>query len=1109
MALLTLLGVTCLQAQSTATQTGISGGSTSRLAGDWRSTPAMVLAGSGPSSSRVATDLGAISQSRQLNRMILLLNASAGQKQALATELAGSSSSRQWLAPAAFANVYANSAADVAQVAAWLQSEGFSVAATPAGRGWIEFSGTAGQVEQAFQTQVHAYATAQGTRLSVNSAISVPSALAPVVAGLVSLDGSLASAALTAPQATSTTASALAALTTANGAEALSPKLVLPLLHLDALQASGLTGAGQTIAIAARSNVNAADVAAFRSNFGLAASAVRVQPSGTDPGLTADQAVATLQASWAGAAAPGATILLVPAATTEATDGVDLSLAAIVDGQLATTVAVGYSSCEANLSPVHQAFYVALYQQAAAEGISVVAATGDSGAAACATAGGTTPVSSGYAVNGLASTPWNTAVGVASFGASGTATLAAWTPSGQSQPAYASGGGASANYAAPDWQTNAALPASALVRAQVTAAGQSTSARMLPDLVLPTAADASVNPGLAFCLSSEGGSCVLERSGGSAASAALFAGVGALLTEKYGAQGNLAPGLHALASSSGVYSDVTDGSALLNCTSATTGCTASGEIGYSAATGYDLATGLGSVNAQALVKAWPQATGTTSSSTALTATSTSVAPTGTLALTATVASGDSSVTTTPTGTVTFTDTTSSTTLGSTTLSSGTAALSVSASGLTAGSHTLQATYGGNSTYATSSGTLSATILAASATTWTTASQKINSSTALSLTVTVASADSTVTSTPTGTVTFYDSTTSTTLGTATLSGGTATLTLSAGTLTSGTHSIYAIYSGSTVYVTSTSGSITITVSSLISTTVTLTSSVSTVTPGGSVTLTATVVPSSQSTSESYPTGTVEFLNGTTLIGSCTLVELGVSDESYCSVTLSTTSAGIAAGTDSITAVYLGDSYYATGTSSALTLTIQDFTITASSSNPEFLTIVKGSSGTDSFVITALGGFSSTVNVVCTVATADDMTCTPSAQQITPTSTISVTVKTYKSGVQTSMRDRPMPVWSRAAGGTVLALLGFFLLPSGRKARRLLEKHTGRSVHRMLTLLLLLAGLAGAGLGCTNATTATSAGTPLGVATLKLTASIYVNNVTTSHSTSFAVNVVQSE
>jgi len=195
----------------------------------------------------------------------------------------------------------------------------------------------------------------------------------------------------------------------------------------------------------------------------------------------------------------------------------------------------GYSSCEAALSPTHQVFYSALYSQAAAEGIAVIAAAGDSGASACSLPGGLAPVTSGYGVNALASTPWNTAVGVAAFGPSGPAAsaLAAWSPAATADPAYAGGGGSSTLYAIPAWQP---------VPPQLQP-GTSATNRLLPDLSLPTAIDSNSNPGLAFCLSGVNTSdgCTLVRGGGSAASASLFAGIAALIAQKYGAQGNLAP----------------------------------------------------------------------------------------------------------------------------------------------------------------------------------------------------------------------------------------------------------------------------------------------------------------------------------------------------------------------------------------------------------------------------------------------------------------------------------------------------------------------------------------------------------------------------------------
>src|SRR5215472_1388448 len=150
---------------------------------------------------------------------------------------------------------------------------------------------------------------------------------------------------------------------------AVTPQLATQLIHLDAVHAASGNGAGETIAIAARSNVQAQDVAAFRTAFGLPANPVKVILDGEDPGPTGDEAVAVMSASWAGAAAPGAGIVLVPAATTSATDGLDLSLAAIVDRSLAHTVTVGFSACEASLSEAHRAFYAALFRQAAAEGI--------------------------------------------------------------------------------------------------------------------------------------------------------------------------------------------------------------------------------------------------------------------------------------------------------------------------------------------------------------------------------------------------------------------------------------------------------------------------------------------------------------------------------------------------------------------------------------------------------------------------------------------------------------------------------------------------------------------------------------------------------------------
>jgi hypothetical protein len=1000
-------------------------GATSRLAGDWRSSAPVTISSAQPALPTGATDLGRASSATRLERMLLLLEPSAAQRQALTTELANQQNStspevHRWLTPAAFAGAYANSAADVGAVSAWLASQGFQVAALPAGRGWIEFSGTAGEVEQAFHTQVHLIALSDGGRRALlASSVSVPAALKPVVHGLVSLDGALATAAVTTPQSVSTSVAELAATTSPSRAEALTPQLVAQLTHLDAVHAAGLRGTGQTIAIPARSNVTSGDIAAFRAAFSLPVSPLVVNLNGVDPGLTADRAEAVLAASWAGAAAPEAQIVLAAAATTNSTDGLDLALAAIVDQALAHTAMVGYSACEAALSASHQAFYAALYRQAAAEGIAVIAAAGDGGAAACQAAGSDTPVSSGYGVNALASTPWNTAVGVAAFGsagpAAGLAALSAWAPGSAAEPAYAGGGGVSRLYGAPAWQAvSTRAMASTVAGAEINSGGLTASQRLLPDLALPTAIDSGVNPGLAFCLSSDKtgtaengsaaaatpastatGGCTLVRAGGSSASAAIFSGIAALLAEEYGAQGNLTPNLYALRATSGVYEDVEQGSALLSCVAGSPGCGAEEQIGFAAAAGYDLATGLGAVNAQKLLKAWPQAT---------------------------------------------------------------------------------------------TGTAAATV------TWTTISQTIGTAASLTLTVTVSSATATSTKVPTGTVVFYDVTNSVNIGSATLASGVGTATIATGTLAAGTHDIEAVYSGDTVYATDTSSEIGITVKDSVS--VVLTSNLTTTFSGQSVVLTATVTPIVDATNETNPLGMVIFYSGATAIGSSWLAA-STGNGSVATLTLSTLPAGI----DTVVAVYQGDAYYATATSNSLTIAVQDFTITPASTNsPTNLTIVKGSAGSASYVIAGEGGYDSEVQVVCAVPSQDDMTCTASPQQVTLPGTVTFTVATFASGTTAANQHREL--WPRAAGGAALAVVGFFLLPFGRRARIF----AGRGARRFMILLLLLVGLGGVGIGCNSVPIASGTGTPLGVATLKITATAYVDNTVVSHSVYLTVNVV---
>jgi len=290
-------------------------------------------------------------------------------------------------------------------------------------------------------------------------------------------------------------------------------------------------------------------------------------------------------------------------------------------------------------------------------------------------------------------------------------------------------------------------------------------------------------------------------------------------------------------------------------------------------------------------------------------------------------------------------------------------------------------------------------------------------------------------------------------------------------------------------------------------VALTTNYTNIQNGTALVITVTVTPAVPPATgvEANPTGTVLIYDGTTLLGTNTLYPAGgTSDASLTTLTTNT----LPAGQDTLSAVYLGDTFYLSANSNTVTVAVEDFSITPAATNPpENLNINQGSAGSASFVVGGMGGFNGQVQVVCAVPTQDNMTCTATPQQVTPTPTATVTfvVQTFANGA-IARHDQPRPWWPRAAGGAVLAAVGVFLLPFSRRARNQLRAAAGRYPRQIVILLVLLVGLAGAGIGCTSSGAIASTGTPLGVATLKITASAYVDNTVVSHSVFLTVDVL---
>jgi len=631
-------------------------------------------------------DRGAVSGALPMERMILMLKRSPEQQHALDEFLESVSDKNSpnfhhWLTPEEFGANFGVAPQDIDSIASWLRSHGLNVNQVSHSHGAIEFSGNAAQVQEVFQTEIHRYLIKGESHYANATNPQIPKALAPIVSGVVALHSffSRPSAYLAGKGSSSHTprGKTQPALTFYGGGA--TPLHVLVADDLQTIYNAkplltgipSIDGSGQSIALLARSNILATDFEQYRALFQPFArmDALQVVINGVDPGLTYgdDQVESTADVEYAGAMAPSAKLLLVVSSSTFSTDGIALSALYAVENNLAPVISLSYNACEAELATSGNQFYSALWEQAAAEGITVLVSTGDSGAAACDSpassgdANSPAAATQGLGVNGLASTAYSLAVGGTQFAdnaspaywatqnnaAFGSALSyipeVAWnescSPADCSAQAnlYAGGGGASncttltldgsnkptcsGHHAKPAWQSAPGVIADGV--------------RDIPDVSL----SAAQHDGYVLCLfescsvNFNSGDFYFYVVGGTSLSTPEFAGVMALVDQQTGTpQGQAAPTLYALASAQSgmlsqcnasnpgtdfsrcIFSDITEGSNRVPCAGGSPGCSATqaGSYGtlaaYSASAGYDAVSGLGSVNVANLVNHWTNGT---------------------------------------------------------------------------------------------------------------------------------------------------------------------------------------------------------------------------------------------------------------------------------------------------------------------------------------------------------------------------------------------------------------------------------------------------------------------------------------------------------------------
>jgi hypothetical protein len=681
----------------------------------------LALPGHHPQWADVANDEGPLPSTQRLPPLTLVLSRSAKneanfEKLLRDQQLPASPDYHRWLTSAEVGERFGGPAQDLTSVRTWLEANNLHVDWVSPSRVFIGFSGNAGEVGRAFQTEIHTYNVNGIRRFAVSVDPSVPAELAPIIQAVRGLY-QVSERPLHRFRSLN---SAVPEFTDASE-HFLTPQDFATIY--DITQTAQVSG--QSIGIVGVSRTDAADFTNFNNLTGAnVVPPTEIVPTafgGLDPGpayttppaagVSLDaQAEATLDVLRAGSTAQGANSLLVVASGSSGGIGADAQYLVQTSPVPAYVMSISFGVCESSVGDSEVKYWDTLFQQAAAEGISVFVASGDAGASGCDANFSTPPAKpQPNSPNAICSSSYATCVGGTEFNDTADPSLywnaangsnlnsaVSYIPEGgwneplnqNSQIQVASsGGGVSKFIATPSWQTGMGVPAS-------------RSGRYTPDVAF-SAAD---HDGYFGCFAAAQGSCV-ESSGqfafsafsGTSAAAPSMAGIALLLNAERGvAQGNLNSELYNLSSSApAVFHDVTvSTSGVANCSVKTpsmcnnsiAGPTAltNGQSGYLVTAGYDEVTGLGSLDVQQFLTSFAGSR---------------AAPTLTIAASASITTAqpdDVSVTVVgtgsnpPTGSVALTC--GSYTSAAITLSNGQASFIVPAGSFPVGSDTLAATY---------------------------------------------------------------------------------------------------------------------------------------------------------------------------------------------------------------------------------------------------------------------------------------------------------------------------------------------------------------------------------------------------------------------------------
>jgi uncharacterized protein (TIGR03437 family) len=560
-----------------------------RLSGPLDNSRRITLAGRVTARVRAGRDLGRVPGGFQLPGITLYLKPSADPAALLRDQQDPASADfHKWLTPEQYADRFGASQADINQITAWLQSQGLTVLDVALGRDSITVSGTADQVQSAFQTPIHQYNVNGEQHYSNAGDPSVPAALAPLVSGIRGLHDFHPKPRVRTPAPE---------LILSGSTHALGPDDFAAIYNVAPLYQAGVDGTGQKLAVVGQTALQTSDLTTFRTKFDLPTlnlTQILTNPR-QNPGVIAgDLLEANLDLEWSGAVARNANIVYVYS------NDVWTSATYAVDHNVAPVLSMSYGACEL-MDLADLPLFQQIAQRANTQGITWFAASGDSGAGDCDDSG-VAVASNGPAVDSPASIPEVTGMGGTEFNEQGGAYWSAagaaqgyipekvWNDTAFDGQLSAGGGGASIFFPRPSWQTGPGVPNDGI--------------RHVPDISFSSSADH-----VPYYVVVNGRTSYF---GGTSAAAPTMAGVAALLnhylastgSQSQAGLGNINPQLYRLAQSNpAVFHDVTIGDNSVPCAIGVPGCN-KGSYGSVAGSAYDQASGLGSVDANALVHAW-------------------------------------------------------------------------------------------------------------------------------------------------------------------------------------------------------------------------------------------------------------------------------------------------------------------------------------------------------------------------------------------------------------------------------------------------------------------------------------------------------------------------